>query len=191
MKNNKVWDFLKPIVVLTVIAAVMAGLLGGTNLLTKDKIAELTAASEKAAVEKVIKAETYNDFEIKYDGAKYTYFKAQNGNDTVGYAFTLTSNGYGGLVKSVVGIDVNGKITAVEITDVANETPGLGQNAAKPDFTNRFVGKSEEITVVKSGAKENEVQAVTGATITSNAVTKSVNLAMELYKKIEGEGDVK
>lgn len=186
MKNN-VWNFLKPIIVLTVIAAVMAGLLGGTNLLTAEKIKALEATAEKAAVKKVIKAESYNKFELNYNDTKYTYFKAQNGNDTVGYAFTLSSNGYGGAVKCVVGIDIAGKITAVEITDVSNETPGLGQNAVKPSFADQFKGKDAELSVVKSGAKQNQIQAVTGATITSKAVTSSVNLAMELYKKIEGE----
>lgn len=186
MKNN-VWNFLKPIVVLTLIAAVMAGLLGGTNLLTKDKIQQLEKKAEQAAVEKVIKAEEYNDFTIQYNDVEYKYFKAQNGDETVGYAFTLSANGYGGAVKCVVGIDKSGKITAVEITDVSNETPGLGQNAGRVSFTDQFKGKASELSVVKSGAKENEVQAVTGATITSKAVTKSVNLAMELYKKIEGE----
>jgi len=188
MKNNKIWSFLKPVVVLTVIAAVMAGLLGGTNLLTKDKIAELTEANEKAAVEKVIKAEKYERSEIAYKGSKYTYFKAQNGADLVGYAFTLSANGYGGAVKTVIGVDANGKITAVEITDVSNETPGLGQNATRADFTDRFKEKSEALTVVKSGAKENEIQAVTGATITSRAVTTTVNLALELFAEITKEG---
>lgn len=186
MKNN-VWNFLKPIIVLTLIAAVMAGLLGGTNLLTAEKIKALEAEAETAAVEKVVKAEKYNKFELNYNDTKYTYFKAQNGEETVGYAFTLSANGYGGAVKCVVGIDKSGKITAVEITDVANETPGLGQNAGRASFTDQFKGKSGALSVVKSGAKENEVQAVTGATITSKAVTTSVNLAMELYEKIEGE----
>lgn len=186
MKNN-VWQFIKPIIVLTVIAAVMAGLLGGTNLLTAEKIKTLEAEAEKSAVEKVVKAESYNKFEITYNDVKYTYFKATNGSEAVGYAFTLSSNGYGGAVKCVVGVDKSGKITAVEITDVSNETPGLGQNAGRTSFTDQFKGKSSEISVVKSGAKETEVQAVTGATITSKAVAKSVNLALELYKQIEGE----
>ena len=83
---------------------------------------------------------------------------------------------------------MSGKVTAVEITDVSNETPGLGQNADKADFTNRFKDKSSELSVVKSDPNENEVQAVTGATITSNAVTKSVNLAFELFAEIQKEG---
>ena len=188
MKNNKIWMFLKPIVVLTVIAAVMAGLLGGTNLLTKDKIAELAEANETAAVEKVIKAEKYENGKIDYNGSEYPYFRALNGTETVGFAFSLSANGYGGAVKTVVGVDVNGKITAVEITDVSNETPGLGQNATRADFTNRFKEKSEALTVVKSGAKGNEIQAVTGATITSKAVTTTVNIALELFAEITKEG---
>lgn len=187
--KNKIWDFLKPIVVLTAIAAVMAGLLGGTNLLTINKIKELEADAEKAAVEKVIKADTYEKSSLDFKGTTYTYFKALNSNEKVGYAFTLSANGYGGAVKCVVGIDISGKITAVEITDVANETPGLGQNATKPSFYEQFSGKSSAVTVVKSGAKENEVNAVTGATITSNAVAKSVNLALDLYKALETEGE--
>lgn len=186
MKNN-VWNFLKPIIVLTLIAAVMAGLLGGTNLLTAQRIKTLEEKAEKAAVEKVVKAENYDKATLKYNETEYTYFKAQNGDETVGYAFTLSANGYGGAVKCVVGIDKSGKITAIEITDVSNETPGLGQNAGRVSFTDQFKGKDKPLSVVKSGAKENEVQAVTGATITSKAVTNSVNLAMELYKKIEGE----
>ena len=186
MKNN-VWQFIKPIIVLTVIAAVMAGLLGGTNLLTAEKIKKLEAEAETTAVEKVIKAEEYNKLKIKYNDVEYTYFRGQNDSQTVGYAFTLSSNGYGGAVKCVVGVDKGGKITAIEITDVSNETPGLGQNAGRTSFTDQFKGKSAELSVVKSGAKENEVQAVTGATITSKAVTNSANLALELYKQIEGE----
>lgn len=188
MKNNKIWDFLKPIVVLTVIAAVMAALLGGTNLLTKDKIAALEKEAEEAAVKKVIKAESYEKSTLKYKDIEYTYFKAQDGEQIVGYAFTLSSNGYGGAVKSVIGINKDGKITAVEVTDVSNETPGLGQNATKADFSKQFENKDSTLDVVKSNPKENEVKAVTGATITSRAVTNSVNLALELFGALEKEG---
>ena len=87
-----------------------------------------------------------------------------------------------------MGIGTDGKITAIEITDVSNETPGLGQNAVKPSFTDQFKGKDSSLTVTKSGAKGNEVNAITGATITSKAVTKSVNLAMDLFKYIEKDG---
>ena len=189
MKNNKVFEFIKPVIVLTVIAAVMAALLGGTNLLTKNKIKELEEKNKIAAVKRVIVAEEYESASIDYKENSHEYFKATTGGKLVGYAFTISKNGYGGLVKSVIGLDAGGKITAIEIIDVANETPGLGQNAAKPQFANGFKGKSSTLSVVKADPKENEIQAVTGATITSTAVADSVNLAFELFAELEKEGD--
>lgn len=189
MRNNKIWEFMKPVVVLTAIAAVMAALLGGTNLLTQSKISELAEKSKFEAVEKVIAAENYEQSKIDFGGASYEYFKATNkDNATIGYAFNLSANGYGGLVKTVVGVDTNGKITAVEIIDVSNETPGLGQNATKTSFTDQFKEKANALTVKKSNPKENEVKAVTGATITSNAVNSTVNLALELFAELKKEG---
>ena len=190
MENNKLWIFLKPVVVLTVIAAVMAALLGGTNLLTKDKIAQLEEKSKLKAVRNVLVADNFIQFKMDFDGKQYEYFKCLNKeNKIVGYAFTLSANGYGGLVKTVVGVDTNGKITAVEIIDVSNETPGLGQNATKSSFTDQFKEVADTIVVKKSNPKENEIQAVTGATITSKAVTSSVNLALELFEELKKEGN--
>ena len=189
MKNNKVWSFLKPIIVLTVIAAVMAALLGGTNLLTKDKIRKIEEKNQLEAIKKVIKADNYILSEIEFEGTSYDYYKATNSENMVlGYVFSLSSNGYGGAVKSVVGIDKNGEILAVEILDVSNETPGLGQNATRSSFTDQFKNHSEPVEVNKSATKENEIQAVTGATITSKAVANSVNLALELFATIGKAG---
>ncbi len=187
MKFN-VKEILIPIVVLTLIAAVMAGLLGGTNLLTKDKIDFLAAENEKTAVSKVIKADTYNKKDISYNHTSYSYYEAVSNNLVVGYAFTVSENGYGGVVSAVVGIDKIGKITAVEILDVSGETPGLGQNAKNEAFYGQFAGKFGEVSVVKNGAKEGEVNAITGATITSRAVANAVNLSFKLYDEIKKEG---
>lgn len=187
--KNKVKELLMPVIVLTLIAAVMAALLGGTNLLTKGQIALLSKQAKEQAVKQVIKADKYEDAKINYNGTNYDYIVAKTADKTVGYAFTLSSNGYGGAVESVIGIDVSGEITAVEITDVSGETPGLGQNAANENFYGQFAGKKGSVEVVKSGAKENQINAVTGATITSKAVTNSVNLATELYNEITKKGE--
>ncbi len=184
MKNN-FKEFIKPIVVLTLIAAVMTALLSGTNLITTDRISLLSEQAEQEAVKKVISAESYEKGIID----EHTYFTAKNKNgEIVGYAFSVSGTGYGGAVKTVVGIDYTGTVTAVEVTDVSNETPGLGQNAKNPDFAKGFIGKSEPVSVVKNGPKEKEVQAVTGATITSTAVANSVNTAFELFEKVEKAG---
>ena len=187
MKTN-VKAILIPIIVLTVIAAVMAALLGGTNLLTKDKIAELSEESKQQAVEKVIKADEYQSATIKFENADKEYYKALKDKKCVGYAFIVSSNGYGGSVQVVVGMDTQGTITAIEILDVSNETPGLGQNAKNEDFTNQFADKSGPLEVVRGEAKDNEISAMTGATITSKAVTSAVNKASEMYKLVAKEG---
>lgn len=187
--SNKVREIITPIIVLTLIAAFMAGLLGGTNLLTKDQIAVLAAQNEQAAVSKVIKADSYEKKEITLNGTKHTYYEAISNDATVGYAFTVSENGYGGAVSCVVGIEKNGKVSAVEIVDVSNETPGLGQNAKNKSFTDQFGGKKSSVTVVKTGADETEINAVTGATITSKAVANAVNQSLELYDQIKKEGN--
>ena len=186
--KNKIKEFLIPIVVLTLIAAVMAALLGGTNLLTAERIAVLSAKAETEAVSKVIKADNYQKKEVTTDTGVHTYYEALQNGATVGYAFTTSHNGYGGAVSIVVGINTLGGVTAVEITDVSNETPGLGQNAKKDSFTDQFKGKTAIGEVKKTGAQGNDINAVTGATITSRAVANAVNAALEYYDAVK-EGD--
>lgn len=187
--SNKIREIITPIIVLTLIAAVMSGLLGGTNLLTKNRIDALAAQNEQAAVSKVIKADSYEKKEISLNGTKHTYYEAISNAAVVGYAFTVSENGYGGTISAVVGIEKNGKISAVEIVDVSNETPGLGQKAKNKSFTDQFSGKKSSVTVVKAGADEKEINAVTGATITSKAVANAVNQSLELYNQIKREGN--
>ena len=85
----------------------------------------------------------------------------------------------------MTGMDADGKVTGMEILAI-EETAGLGMNAKKDDFKNQYNGNSGEFTVVKSDAGENEIQALTGATITSQAVTDAVNNAVELFRTVEG-----
>lgn len=186
MKTN-VKELIKPIVVLFLIAAVMAALLGGTNLLTKNKIAALEKKSTEQAVAKVIESDKADEKTVNYNGLDYTYYEAQKDAKTVGYAFKVSENGYGGAVSCVVGIKLDGTISAVEITDVSNETPGLGQNAKKESFYKQFADKKGQLEVTKNTPADNQVKAVTGATITSRAATKAVNKATELFEYITKE----
>ncbi len=184
MNKNKFSQILMPVIVLTAIATVMALLLGATNFLTEKPIEKLQKQAETTAVSSVIKAEEYKEGSLEFEGSKYTYYSAYDSGVLIGYAFNVSANGYGGAVTSIVGVNIDGSISAVEITDLSGETPGLGQNAGKEDFKSSFAGKSGEVTVVKGTPKDNEIKAVTGATITSKAVASSVNLALDLYKAV-------
>lgn len=93
---------------------------------------------------------------------------------------SLSNDSYGGAVKISVGLDANGVITGVGIREI-NDTPGLGLKAKEPKFKDQYIGKKKDkefLVVTKLGAKAfNEIDAISGATVTSNAVTSAVNAA--------------
>lgn len=98
----------------------------------------------------------------------------------VGHVINSMSNdSYGGAVRISVGFDSEGAITGVGIREI-NDTPGLGLKAKEADFRDQYVGKNADVlTVTKMGASaDNEIDAISGATLTSNAVTNSVNAAL-------------
>ncbi|MBQ5698163.1 MAG: RnfABCDGE type electron transport complex subunit G [Lachnospiraceae bacterium] len=97
----------------------------------------------------------------------------------VGYVInSLSNDSYGGAVKISVGFDADGTITGVGIREI-NDTPGLGLKAKEPKFKDQYIGKNvDTLVVTKTGASaENEIDAISGATVTSNAVTNAVNTA--------------
>lgn len=170
---------INPTVVMVCICLVIALALGVTNSITKPKIAKLEKQTQDESMKEVLAAESYEEKE--QDGE--TYYSAIDSGEVIGFVFITTEKGYGGDVKVMTATDTAGKVKAVKILDVTNETPGLGQNTAKENFYSQFAGKSGSISVVKNGAKDNEVNAVTGATISSTAVTRAVNAALDLYAK--------
>ena len=105
--------------------------------------------------------------------------------DLKGYVVMATSSeGYGGKLGVMVGIDKDLKVTNVIISSPFAETPGLGANAKKPKFLDQFKGQTGPLDVVKREAgKDGEIQAISSATITSKAVTACVNAALEVVNK--------
>ena len=97
-----------------------------------------------------------------------------------GHVATVVTYGYGGEVYVIVGVSNDGRITGVRVSR-HSETPGLGANTAKPEYYEQFTGKDASLgfSVAKSGAgaSEKEIVAVSGATISSDAVAKAVNEA--------------
>ncbi len=177
----KAKEILANAVVLFLITAVVAALLAGANLLTKEKIAENSLLAEQKALAEVIKAETFEqtaDLALleTVDPVTAAYY-AKNGDATVGYCIKVTPSGYGGAMELVFGVDKDLNITGVSVLS-HGETAGLGANITKETFRSQFVGKREIAGVAKSGAKENEIQALSGATISSKAMTSGANTAL-------------
>lgn len=183
MKNFKAGDILKPVIVLTLICLITSALLAVTNMFTAPKIADLAVQNETQARKEVLsQASEFSDATL--GNTAYCIGKDTSGN-TVGYVFTTTAKSYGGDVRITVGVDAEGKVAGVKILDIS-DTPGLGMNADDADWLSQFIGKTFRIGVNKNSPGENEIQALTGATITSNAVTSAVNTALENYAKVTG-----
>ena len=184
IKKNK--EIIVPSATLLVICLVATLLLGVTNLLTAGQIAKLEEETKIAAMNEVLPAEDYTQTE-----GKEIYTAVKNGA-VAGYIFVTGAKGYGGYISVMTAVDPAGKILAVSILSASDETPGLGQNVTKEGFYSQFLGLSGDITVVKNGANstDNEINAVTGATISSKAVTKAVNEALTLYSENFGDAAV-
>ena len=111
------------------------------------------------------------------------------GTETVGHCITVSSKGYGGPIDIVVGLTREGSVRAIRILN-QSETPGLGAKASEPSFSGQFADRNSlPLAVVKQPAAEpNEIQAISGATITSTAVVTGVNAASEYWKRNIGGG---
>lgn len=184
----------RPIIVLTAICFVISVCLSLTNLLTKDKIAKREIAAQQEAMASLIPNAEYKQVDLGgsktyITGEGFSFYVALKDGQTAGYIVTCCAKGYGGDVKVMTAVSADKTVIGVDILSVADETPGLGQNAAKPDFYEQLSGKGENIVLVKNSAKsdKNEIDAVTGATITSKAAVKAVNEAIEAVKAYEAE----
>ena len=186
IKKNKN-DIIIPVAVLLAICIVIPLALSLTNKITVDRIAELEEKNSAATMESLIKADTFEKSKFKDSETEFEYFVAVRDGETAGYIFKTSEKGYGGAVSVMTAVNPDGTVKSVAILDVSNETPGLGQNAAKESFYSQYSGKKSGISLLKNGADsdKNEVNAVTGATITSTAVNKAVNKALQNFKTLD------
>jgi len=168
-------DVMKLGLKLLLITAVAALALGLTYTLTKEPIAmqqEKAAAEARMAV--LPSAQEFEPVEVdveEYPDIKEVYAGSSDGS-IVGYTIKATSKGYGGQLEVMIGINADNTIQTVKLLS-HSETPGLGAKAAEPKFQEQFNLKSA------AGPLEyDEIEAVTGATISSKAVLNAVNKAI-------------
>lgn len=190
--NNIYKDIIKPVCVLLAICVIIPLALSLTNKVTADKIAELEEKNSRETMANLIEADEFNENELEDGGESFTYYIAVKDGETVGFIFKTAEKGYGGDVSVMTAVNPDGTVKSVAILDVSNETPGLGQNAAKESFYSQYAGKKSGISLLKNGAEtaKNEVNAVTGATITSTAVNKAVNTALEQFESVKSNEEV-
>ncbi|MBQ8766294.1 MAG: FMN-binding protein [Clostridia bacterium] len=190
MKKFDIKEVLVPTLSLFLICTIVTLLLAITNSVTEPQIEKLqieTANKTKSAVLSV--ADSFSDEKTaELDGVAYTYYEGYDAEENViGYVFTTSAKGYGGEIVTMVGVKADGTVSGMDFLSIS-ETAGLGMNADADEFKNQYVGKSGEIGVNKNAPAENEIQALTGATITSKAVTEAVNIALELFEEVGKNG---
>ena len=185
----------KDAIVLTLITLISGCLLGLVYEITKEPIAIAQYNTQQRAYKTVFEtAETFEDYEafevMEVEGTTVenaVVAKDASGN-ALGYVITVTSHeGYGGNITFSVGITNEGVVNGYSITSIS-ETAGLGMKAKEEAFSSQFNGKSAaSFEVVKGTATaDNQIEAISGATITSRAVTNGVNAALTYFGTMEG-----
>lgn len=172
---NKIF---KPIVVLFVICVVVTGALAITNNATAPIIAEATRAAQEAARKELLPdADNFTKIEgVAVENVSDIY-TADNG---VGTVITCAAKGYGGTMTVMVAFTPDGDIRQIKVTDQA-ETKGIGSNVAdNPSYWESYAGLSGAQPLVLGA----DVDAYSGATISSRALNAAVNSAISAYNMI-------
>ncbi|MCM8709825.1 RnfABCDGE type electron transport complex subunit G [Clostridium sp. SYSU_GA19001] len=176
--------------ILLIITAIAGLLLGAAHSITKEPIAKQEQMTKNLAMKEILpEAEEFKVKDIALEGIVQEVNEGIASGKTAGYAIKVAPKGYGGAIQLMVGISTDGKIKGIKILS-HSETPGLGANAPQPKFSNQFKNKpiDKVLQVVKqTPSSDNQIEAITGATITSKAVTSGVNEAVNFYNtKLKG-----
>lgn len=189
--------FMKDALILFAITLIAGACLGGVYEITRGPIEAAELAAKEDAFRTVLAdADSFklDDYSAALEKANADVAGLGFGNVLVdecatgvdssgspmGYVVTSTSkDGYGGNITVSIGITTQGEVKGIEFLTIG-ETAGLGMNATQPEWKGQFADKTvESFSVTKSGASaDNEIDAIGGATITSNAVTGAVNAAL-------------
>jgi electron transport complex protein RnfG len=167
---------------LLAICAVVAGILAAVNSITAPIIAEAKEAKTQQAISAVLPG---GGEKIDFAGADATGMVLEVYASEAGYAVKAAPSGFGGAITMMVGISTEGKVLGISIISHA-ETPGLGAVASQNTdkgvaFREQFVGLISGITI---GDGENQIDSLSGATISSQAIVDGVNAALDCVKNL-------
>lgn len=180
MKKNSIGYL---VFALGLITLVCACVLGALNQVTSPLIAENNVKTRNAAMEEIMPGADFNDLDAFVEGTKETpaitgVYEAIVDGQIAGYCVQVQPSGFGGTMTMIVGVSTDGSIAGVKVTGHA-ETPGLGAKAQSDSaWIAQFAGIAADgnTAVTKDGG---EISSITGATITSRAVTNGINTAAD------------
>jgi electron transport complex protein RnfG len=162
-------EIIKVGLTLMIVTTIAGVALAVTNYYTEPLIEAQMATATDTSLNKVISADSFKD-----EGMYYGAFD-RNGN-LVGRVLKVEVSGYSSIITALAGINLQNEITGVDIVS-QQETPGLGANVAKEGFLKQFVGKSA-VRLKKDGG---DIDSITGATISSRALTDGIRIMMEKF----------
>lgn len=172
--------------VLCGITAAAGLLLSVVQSITVAPIAKQREHGKESALEAALpQAKSFSPVPVEEAGIIAEISKGMKGTAVAGYCFTLKPKGFGGIMTLVCGIADDGRVTDISILE-SGETPGLGAKASEPAFAGQFRGRRSDgaLTVVKTHPEnDRQIQAISGATITSRAVTDAVNEARRYWSE--------
>lgn len=185
-------EIVKPTLVLFLVCAVVTGALAYVNEVTAPIIVENEKLVKQEAMISVLPGATAFSAPKTAEQLKKDGFSVGDGivslyeAKDVGYVVEILTQGYGGTINMLVGVDQEKNIKGVKLVS-HEETPGLGAKTASTGFTGQYLGAipSDGFKVVRGAARaDGEIAAVSGATISSRAVTQGVADAAELVSSI-------
>ena len=185
MKNTPV----AMISVLAIICLAVSAVLGFVNFLTEDTIARIAEEKVQAAMADIIPNATFEAVDTTaYPAVTKMYKATSTGGEDAGVCVQLSSSGFAADIVLIVGVNADKTIAGVRITSI-NETAGLGSKANNPAWLGQFEGLTGTLNLVKnSKTGASDVVAISGATVTSTAVTKGVQSALDAAADYLGGG---
>ena len=169
-------DFLKLVLILFVTCAAAAGSLSFINQVTKTPIEEFVKIEKLDAMKKV--QEQATDFK---EIIKDRLWEAYNGGELVGHVIQSKITGYSGPITLMFGLDPGNAVTAVKVI-TQTETPGLGAKINTPEFSAQYRAKTmDQLKIKKDDPQNGAIDAITGATISSRAVTNGIRNDLEAF----------
>ena len=178
--------YLKLGLILLAFCIVATGILAYVNSVTKPKIDLLKKQEAEEARAELIPNADFDSLYAPNGDEGITYYAARDKTTGAlkGYTFTAVKYGYSSNVKAMAAVDTLFNVIAIKVVEQA-ETPGLGANCLAESFTAQFKGKTpQQLKVDKDGAEPpNCITSMTGATITTRAITNSLKETIDIVKK--------
>lgn len=188
--KNSFMKFVKYALTLAIVTSLASGSLAYTYSVTKEKIEKMKIAEQVEAVKRVC-GKVAKGAEIKPDTEGFkkvsksisilkAVYRVEKEGKTVAYGILTSPRGYGGPMNVMVGIDSKGSVLGVKVVD-HRETPGLGDKVTdSQSFLSQFKGKqvSDPVEV------KEDIDAVSGATISSKGITMGVRAALDAFKQL-------